>query len=243
VGKLSINDYKEREMEIYKRWKKGDDTAKIELLGSLEPLIRKQVNKFYKSGIPEFAVRAEGYRLASGAINTYNPKKAQLNTHVTNYLKKLSRFVTNYQNVGHIPEPRALIIGKYNTIYSNLEADKGREPTVTELSDAMLIPPAEIDRLQSELRADLSLTIEEDEDDVGFYAFTREEETDPKLRQAIETVYFEADPVDKKILEYHFGLYGTTKLKSKEIAMKLNLRDADLKNRKNALAVQIGELT
>jgi DNA-directed RNA polymerase sigma subunit (sigma70/sigma32) len=239
---MSLNTYKERELNLYNRWREGDNAAKVELLGSLEPLIRRSVNKFYKSGIPEFAVRAEGFRLASGAIDSYDPKKAQLNTHVTNYLKKLSRFVTNYQNVGHIPEPRALIIGKYNTIYSNLEADKGREPTITELSDAMQIPPAEVERLQSELRADLSLTIEEDEDDVGFYSFTRDEETDPRVKQAIETVYFEADPLDKKILEYHFGLYGTTRLKSKDIALKLNLRDSDLKSRKTKLGIEINGL-
>ncbi|KKL97545.1 hypothetical protein LCGC14_1833430, partial [marine sediment metagenome] len=122
------------------------------------------------------------------------------------------------------------------------EADKGREPTVIELSDAMQIPPAEIDRLQSELRADLSLTIEEDEDDVGFYSFTRDEEVDPKVRQAIETVYFEADPLDKKIMEYHFGLYGTTRIKSKDIALKLNLRDSDLKSRKIKLGIEINDL-
>lgn len=239
---MSLNIYKERELNLYNRWRDGDNQAKMELLGSLEPLIRKSVNKFYKSGIPEFAVRAEGFRLASGAIDSYDPTKAQLNTHVTNYLKKLSRFVTNYQNVGHIPEPRALIIGKYNTIYSNLESDKGREPTILELADAMQIPVAEIERLQSELRADLSLTLEDDEDEVGFYSFTRGEETDPKVRQAIETVYFEADPIDKKIIEYHFGLYGTTKLKSKDISMKLNLRDADLKDRKIKLGIEINEL-
>jgi len=239
---MATNIYKERELELYNRWRDGDDSAKKELLGSLEPLIRKQVNKFYKSGIPEFAVRAEGFKLAAGAIESYDPTKAQLNTHVTNYLKKLSRFVTNYQNVGHIPEPRALIIGKYNTIYSNLESDKGREPTTVELADAMQIPIAEVERLQTELRADLSLTIDEDEDDAGFYAFTREEESNPRVKQAIETVYFESDPVDKKILEYHFGLYGTTKLKSKDIASKLNLRDADLKNRKNKLGEEINGL-
>jgi len=239
---MSSNIYKDREQELYLRWKNGDNTAKKELLSYLEPLIRKQVNKFYKSGIPEFAIRAEGYKLSSGAIDSYDPSKAQLNTHVTNYLKKLSRFVTNYQNVGHIPEPRALMIGKYNTIYSNLESDKGREPTVLELSDAMQVPPAEIERLQTELRADLSLTLEEDEDEVGFYAFTRDEESNPRVKQAIETVYFEADPVDKKILEYHFGLYGAPKLKSKEIVMKLNLRDAELKDRKNKLGIEINEL-
>jgi len=236
------NIYKDKELELYERYRTGDEYAKKELLSSLEPLIRKQVNKFQNSGLPEFAIRAEGYKLASGAIDSYDPKQSQLNTHVTNYLKKLSRFVTNYQNVGHIPEPRALMIGKYNTIYSNLEADKGREPTALELADAMQVPPAEIERLQTELRADLSLTLEEDEDDIGFYSFVREETVNPQVKQAIETVYFEADPVDKKILEYHFGLYGTPKLISKDIAMRLNLRDAELKKRKTALAEQIKEL-
>lgn len=238
---MEKNIYKDKEIEIYNRFKAGDLTAKKELLSSLDPLIRKQANKFYKSGLPEFSIRAEGFRLASGAIDTYDPTKAQLNTHVTNYLKKLSRFVTNYQNVGHIPEPRALMIGKYNTIYSNLEADKGREPTVTELADAMDVAPAEIERLQTELRADLSLTIDDEDDEVGFHTFTREE-SNPAIKQAIETVYFEADPVDKKILEYHFGLYGTPQLISKDISAKLNLRDAELKKRKTALAQEISEL-
>jgi len=236
------NIYKDREAELYKQWRSGNEGAKKELLESLSPLIRKQSNKFQGSGIPEFAIRAEGYRLASGAIDNYDPGQAQLNTHVTNYLKKLSRFVTNYQNVGHIPEPRALMIGKYHTIFANLETDKGREPTVTELSDAMQVPPAEIERLKLELRADLSMTLEEDEDEVGFHSFTRTEETDPRVKQAIETVYFEADPVDKKILEYHFGLYGTQKISSKEIARKLNLRNTDLKIRKNKLADEIKDL-
>jgi len=239
---MSKNIYKEREIELYNQWRMGKEEAKTELLSSLEPLIKKQVSKFYNSGLPEFAIRAEGYRLADTALSTYDPNKAQLNTHITNYLKKLSRFVTNYQNVGHIPEPRALMIGKYKTIYSNLESYLGREPTVLELSDAMQVSPAEIERLQTELRADLSLTLsEEDEDEGGFYEFTQTE-PDPRVKQAIEAVYFEADPIDKKILEYHFGLYGSQKLKSREIAKKLKLNDAELKARKTKLSKEINEL-
>ena len=38
------------------------------------------------------------------------------------------------------------------TLYDNLEADKGREPTVTELSDALHVRPIEIERLQLQER-------------------------------------------------------------------------------------------
>lgn len=238
-----MNIYKEKEMELYDRWRSGDNTAKTELLSSLKPLINRQAGRFQGSGLPDTAIRLEGVRLASSAIDTYDPTKAQLNTHVTNYLKKLSRFVTDYQNVGHIPEPRALMIGKYNTIYSNLEADKGREPTVVELSDAMQVSIAEIERLQSELRKDLSLSIEESDDDEegGFYAFNRPEE-DYRQKEAIEAVYFEADPVDKKIMEYTLGLYGAPKLKANQVAKKLKLGDVDLKNRRTAIAMEISQL-
>tara|TARA_Y100000310_G_scaffold61181_1_gene56482 strand:+ start:1434 stop:1679 length:246 start_codon:yes stop_codon:yes gene_type:complete len=80
----------------------------------------------------------EAKRLVILGLNSYNPALAQLNTHLINYLKKLQRFVISYQNVAHIPEPRAIGIGKYHTIFDNLESEKGREPTISELADAMV---------------------------------------------------------------------------------------------------------
>ena len=79
----------------------------------------------------------EAKRLVIQALDTYNPALSQLNTHIINYLKKLQRYVITYQNVAHIPEPRAIALGRYQTIYENLESEKGREPTVSELADAM----------------------------------------------------------------------------------------------------------
>ena len=234
---------KEQELETWNRYRTGDTAAKKELMGSLKPVVRSQVGRFRNSGIPISALELEGYRLTSHAIDTYDPDKAQLNTHVINNLKKLSRFVTTYQNVGHIPEPRALLIGKYNAIRSNLQNDLGREPTVEELSDAMNISTTEIDRLQTELRKDLSMELPSaDEDAGGFYMYVRPDETDPRLQQALEFVYFDADPIDKKILEYTFGIGGSPLKKFNEIAKELNLSDGALKRRKKKLAREIKEL-
>lgn len=238
-----MDEFKNKEMDLYYRYKAGDQSAKTELISSLTPLILSQANKFNNSGLPTIAIKLEGQKLASQAIDTYDPSKAQLNTHVTNYLQKISRFVTNYQNVGHIPEPRALLIGKYNTITANLESDKGREPTTHEIADAMQINLAEVERLQTELRKDLSTSvIADDEDDSGFYEYISPMSYDPKMREAIDFTYFDADPTDKKILEYTLGLYGNPKRKGKEIAMALGISELELKRRRMDLAKQIKEL-
>ena len=159
------------------------------------------------------------------------------------HLKKLSRFVTTYQNVGHIPEPRALMIGKYHTLYSNLADDKGREPTIDELADSMNVSQKEIQRLQSELRGDLSIEYKEGDSDEpsGFYQFTNQS-YDPKLKQAIDFVYYDADPQEKKILEWTLGLNGQPQKQHKEIASALKLTDAELKKKREDLAKKIKEL-
>jgi len=239
-----MDDLKQRELDLWTRYKTGGDIdAKKELIASLKPVINSQVSKFKASGLPIVAIRLEGVNLTSQAIDTYDPSKAQLNTHVVNTLKKLNRFVTNYQNVGHIPEPRALMIGKYWACFENLKEEFGREPTAVELSDAMHLPLIEIERLQLELRKDLSIEYSGGDPDEaeGFYIYTRDVD-ESKKDNAIQFVYFEADPIDKKILEYVFGLNGTQKLNFGAIAKKLKLSETELNKRKKDLAVQIAEL-
>jgi len=231
-----------QELELWTRYKAGDEEAKKELIYSLKPLINSQVNRYKGSGLPLISIELEGIDIASNALDTYEPSKSQLNTHVVNNLKKLSRFVTGYQNIGHIPESRVFLIGKYNAIFENLSNDLGREPTIFELADAMSISPVEIERLQTELRKDLSMELAGDDEQKGFYMFARPEEEDPRAKQAREFVYFDADAIDKKILEYTYGIGGVPRLKFNEIIRRLKISDSNLKKRKKDLANRINEL-
>ena len=127
---------KEKEFKLWEDWSSKEDyKARNELLTSLNPLLMKQVNKYNASPIPRTALETEARVLALNAFDSYDPSKAQLNTHVTNHLKHLQRFVLNYQNVGKIPESRGLAISKFQNIQSNLTEDLGREPTAIELAD------------------------------------------------------------------------------------------------------------
>lgn len=231
---------KEQELQWWKDWSQhSDKKARNKLLKSLDPLLHKEVNKYVASPLPRTAIETEARMLALNAFNTYDPNKAQLNTHVMNHLKHLQRYALTYQNVGKIPEHRGIAISKYQHIKENLAEDLQREPTIIELADALSWTPAEVERMQRELRKDLSIVArkEEDEDSRGFFDYTFTS-TDP-LKEAIEFVYFDSSMEDKKILEYVFGLGGKQILAPRDIALKINRSETYIKKRLKILAQEI----
>ncbi len=230
---------KEQELELWKNWNKHNDVgSRDKLLVSLEPLLYKEVNKYSGSPLPRTTIETEARILALNAFKSYDPNKAQLNTHVTNHLKHLQRYVLTYQNVGKIPEHRGIAISKFQNIRDNMNESLGREPTSVELADALQWSTAEVERMQVELRRDLSIGAKkEDEDAGGFFDYTFST-TDP-LKEAIQFVYFDASKEDKKILEYTFGIGGTVITAPKEIAQKLNRTENFIKQRLKVLAMEI----
>lgn len=239
-----MNELKNKELELFFDYKNNKNIkSKQQLLSSLSPLINSQVNKYVNSGLPKLSIELEGFKLAGHALDTYDPSKSQLNTHVTNNLKKLSRFVTDYQNIGHIPEPRALIIGQYNAVKSNLSDELGREPTSIEISDTMNVSINEVERLQTELRKDLFMSnIAEDEDDVAFYEFVNPTEQSSGYKEALEFVYFDSSPQEQRIIEAYTGIYGKPKKKTKDLLKELNITDSQLNVLRKKISKEIKEL-
>tara|TARA_Y100000310_G_scaffold61181_1_gene56483 strand:+ start:1713 stop:2009 length:297 start_codon:yes stop_codon:yes gene_type:complete len=97
------------------------------------------------------------------------------------------------------------------------------------------------------MRSDLSMTTSNEEDG-GFYYFQNPLDRgrpDTAQLQAIQFVYFDADPLDKKILEFSvpdLG-YSMTPLTKKAIAKKLHLTPQEVRRRQRLLAQQIKEIT
>jgi len=233
-------DRKEKELKLWEEWKFNRNIrARDELLKSLRPLLAKEINKFSTSPIPRPALETEAKVLALKAFETYDPKRAQLNTHVTNHLKHLQRYVLTYQNIGKIPEHRGLAIGKFQTTKETLMEELDREPTLVELADALHWPLAEVERMQTELRRDLNMARAMQEEESGqFFDLLQKPGQDP-LKEAIEYVYFDASPEDKKILEYAFGIGGQQILRPREIAQKLNRTENYIRTRFKILASEI----
>ena len=103
---------KQTELALWQEYSNGNRQVLPKLITSMDPVIQYNVNKFTGVPLPRVALESEARRLAINAFNTYNPNKgAGFNTHVTNHLKHLQRYVLQYQNVGKIPEPEVREIG------------------------------------------------------------------------------------------------------------------------------------
>lgn len=146
----------EEQLELWKKYKTGDKKALGKLINSLSPLIESNVQKYVGAPIPKSALWAEGVKLTIQALDSYSPEMGtNIATHVSNYLKKLYRFVGQYQNVGRIPEHRISKISVLKEAMDRLQDELGREPTVEELADDLKWPITEVERLKREIAKDL----------------------------------------------------------------------------------------
>jgi len=156
------------------------------------------------------------------AIDTFDvSKKAAFNTHLTNYLKKLFRFVSDNQNIAKIPEQRIRKINLFQIETAKLEDRLGREPTEAELADSLAWSIKEVHRMKKELSRAEILEFGEDSSyaDLGINSNA--------VQRALSIVYTDASPEEKYILEYTTNIVNNKKHKSvTDIAKKLKLSES-----------------
>jgi len=232
---------REQEFETWQKWKQtGRGEHLTDLIKSMDPLLQKQVNKFSAAPLPRPFLESKAKVLAAKALRTYDPTKgAALGTHVTNELRHLSREVAEYQNVGRIPEARVLTISKFNNIKSHLEQDLGREPNTYELADALSWNVREVERMQLEMRKDL--TADEEIDPMFGTHFI---ESDRPLDAAHFVYHSLSNNEERKLLEHMFGLWGAPRITSTaELARRLGKSQTAIRNMKKRLASEINRVS
>lgn len=200
-------DRKKSELDLFTKWKQTNQPKYFqELYGSMKNLIHDAAKKAaYGSNIPESAHRAWAAQNFFDALRTYDPKKgAALQTHVYSAVhQKAKRLNYMYQNLGHIPEPRAQAIGLYQNEDQNLRAQLGREPSAAEIADRLGWSLKMVTDIQKEVRKDLALG--EGTEEVPFFESSADEEI-------LEYVYFELGPQEKVVYDYIFGKHGKPKM-------------------------------
>lgn len=202
-----MDDVKSKEKGLYQSWKKtGNPENFRELYQSMKPLLYRAAEKAsYGSNIPESAHRIWAAQNFHDALKTYNPSEgASLQTHVYNSVhQKAKRLNYMFQNLGHMPEPRAMKVGVYQNELAHLRAELGREPSAAELSDRLGMSIAEIDRIRREVQRDLS--IEGGAEDMSAFELSEDEEI-------LSHVYFELTSEEKVVYEYIFGRNGRPRM-------------------------------
>jgi DNA-directed RNA polymerase sigma subunit (sigma70/sigma32) len=232
------NNLKQNEIAIWKRWKHtGDPQFANQLLRSMDPFLQSYVNKYTGAPLPRPAIESQARILALKAFSTFKPTMGtQLNTHVGHELKHLHRYVLEYQNVGKIPENRGIAISKFKNIKANLTESLNREPTVIELADELQWSPAEVERMQAELRADLNVIQGKEE---AF--FDSQLNMTDSSRDLVEFVYWSSTPEEQKVIEYWFGIGGAPKLNLQQISRKLHKTEEEIRTISKRIAQRVKE--
>ena len=208
------------------------------LLQSFKPLLVRRGGdmKAAFSNVPEETVDAEMNKQFLAAIKTYNPTKAQLNTHIEHYLKKTKRFVDTYKNIGRIPDHRVAKVYNFKNEKERLESELRREPTTFELSTALGWSPREVSRLETEVRRENTTSRFEG---MGL--------TDPtsvmpsEAAEVINLVKYELNPEEMLVYEYTFGMGGKPKLSPGDMAKQLNMSPSKVSRLRKVLVNKINK--
>jgi RNA polymerase primary sigma factor len=224
---------KAHEVSLWKEWKKTESPKVLgQLIDSFAPIIQSTVKKFDTVPLPPSAIAAEAKKQAIKAFETYNPKAgAALGTHVTNYMMKVNRFVYEHQNIGRIPEHRITQIGTYQAVLSELKEKRGRDPSAAELADELNWSPAEVERMERELRREVPETAVMDAD----FSFTQTSDA----QKILNYIYYELSPNEKVVFEYLTGWAGKPKLDEDEIAKRVGVTRERVKKLKASIAAKV----
>lgn len=198
-----MTDRKANELETFGKWKETQSVKHFQdLYASMKNLIYDAAKKAsFGSNIPESAHRAYAAQNFHDALRTFNPNSgAALQTHVYNAVhQKAKRLNYLYQNLGHIPEPRAMQIGLFQTEVENLTHSLGRPPSAAEIADHLHWSLRDVTNLQKEIHKDLSLA-EGVEESVTFTSDADEE--------ILQYIYYELTPEEQLVYDYIFGKHG-----------------------------------
>lgn len=217
----------------WEAWKKSPYNAKTtqDLLDQMNGPIMTAVNIFRTASLPLPLLELEAKRQALEALKDYQPSYGtNMASYVTTMVKqRLSRYVMTNQNVVRIPEYTSRNVGSVLTAEKGLTEKFGRMPTPIEVSDHLSLPLKDVIRTQASLHRE---RLESALDDIS------SADADPNFERLM-LAYYSLNPDEQHVFDYSTGSHGKPKLKSGEIATKLNLSAGRVSQIKEQIANKV----
>lgn len=223
----TASESSEKDLQLWQTWKHNPNPDTLQpLMKGIEPIIKKEVGRWKQSQVNPTLIEMEAKNLAFQSLHKYNPEKSQLNTHVTNNLKKLSRYVINNQNIVRTSEDKIYDYRKYLKAKEELETELGHD----------------VSALDVEVRMNNASKISD------YKPFTEHlYSTDSELGNVTERTDLNTDPIAMNIMfdnlkpkqqfifQHSYGYKGSPIYQNKEIAKKLGISAPAVTKQKNVI--------
>lgn len=201
--------------------------ARTALVSQLTPVIDNGLKAFGADG--SATLRTQAKLLAAKALDTYDPAKGKLGTHVMSSLQGLSRLRQREQQIIHVPERHAAMQRHVMDSEERLRDELGREPSDAEIADASNVSLKMLGKLRTAAPVNTGSLLD---------AAGNQREASSVLPVNAERkyswtdfVYEDQDNINKIIMENLLGMRGRPVLPIKAIAAKLNLTPSAVSQR------------
>ncbi|HVM61357.1 MAG TPA: RNA polymerase sigma factor RpoD/SigA [Verrucomicrobiae bacterium] len=234
IGQIPLLTPKD-EIRLAARIKKGDKTARTQMIKANLRLVVKIAHDYSNFGLPLLDLISEGNIGLMKAVERFDPKKGgKLSTYAAWWIKQsIKRALANQAKTIRLPVHLVDKISKMKRAGHKLSEKLGREPTDQELADLLGMTRAKVAQLRtiSVRPASLDAPIGEDEDATEFSEIVGDEAAltpfellrDKTLRQEVRDILEELDPREAEILTLRFGLDGSKPKTLEDVGRKFRV--------------------
>jgi RNA polymerase primary sigma factor len=227
IGKVPLL-YPEDEIELAKRYEKGDKRAKDKLTESNLRLVVSIAKKYIGRGLSLLDLIQEGNQGLIRAVEKYDWRKGfKFSTYATWWIRQaITRAIADQARTIRIPVHMVETINKLYRITRRLMQELGREPTPEEIADEAGIEPERVREIFKIAQEVTSLEAPVGEDQESFLGdfIPDESQLSPVdeaskqlLKDHLDEVLATLSEREAKVLKLRFGLEGTKLMTLEEV--------------------------
>jgi len=217
----------------YAAWQKQRTPAtNTKVLASLQPVIDTAVSS-YAGGNAGPTIRSRAKLMALKALETYDPKRGNVRTHMLSQLQSLRRITAQEQNIIRIPEQVGLDFQRLQESENELRDRLGRDPTDDELADSTMLSSRRIRKIRAfqQPLAEGTTTTENDYENEDADIASKIPGHDTGAQAWMNFVYEDLGPTDKLIMDMSLGRNGRRRTSTQDIAQRLNITSGAVSQR------------
>jgi DNA-directed RNA polymerase specialized sigma subunit len=217
----------------YQQWQQ-QRTPEIntKLLSTVQPVIDTAVSS-YAANNPSPTIKTRARLMALKAMESYDPKKGNVRTHLLSQLQGLRRLSAKEQNIIAVPEQVGLDFQRLNESENELRDRLGRDPTDNELSDHTNLSRRRIQKIRAfHQPLPESATTSENDDEMNDGGVASSIPGQTRGADAwMNFVYDDLGPTDKLIMDMTLGRNGRRAVSTQEIAKRLRITSGAVSQR------------
>ena len=228
---------------VYGLWQRDKTPESNDaMLKAVTPIIDNAVKAYGGAGSNP-VIKSRAKKIVIDSLPNYDPANTKLKTYLFNQLQGLKRFSMQQGQIISIPEQVQLDYVHLKKKENEMREDLGRDPSDSELSDAVSISPKRMAYVRGLRMPSSEGTVLQPfrNSDSGDF-------NDPSVANKVRKsdlgawhsfVYDSLGDTDKIVMEHSFGLNGKPVLSSQGIASKLGVTPAAVSIRKSKIQQEL----